>query len=1802
MPSSHNPRRPSGTKTRRCGLEYAALEARQLLAASPIISELMASNAITLDDGYGSSSDWIELGNVGDAPIDLAGYHLTDNALDPTQWTFTQSTLLQPGEHLVVFASSRNEIDPLGFHHTNFKLSAGGEYVGLYDPDGSLISEIGSASTDYPPQVTDVSYGRVGGSLVNGQSTAQYLVPSKGSLGTTWTANGFNATANGFSTGRAAVGYENSPGDNINFLGEFETDLDPAGRSITSVYLRTEFEIEDASSIDDLTLLLNYDDGFAVYLNGTFLFSENAPASLAWNSSATQAHNDSDALRAVSFGLDGGTGSEGDFLNLLVDGTNTLAIHSLNRPNSSDMLLVPTLVSNSIGGPATYLRTPTPGQANSAPVTLGPEFDNVTPSATPAAAGQAFAVTAEISEFDRPVDSFSARLHYRVIFGAEATLPMNDAGLGSDLVAGDGIYTATIPGSALAAGELLRWYVSVADVDGNLSREPRFLDPLNSPEYFGTVVADPAIVSELPVFQWFVENTAGASTDAGARGSLFFNGKFYDNIRADAHGQSTRGPDFPKKSFDFDANSGQKFDLGDIIGKASDFNLLTNFADQTKIRNGLAYDTFAQAGIESLHAFPVVVYRNGDYYGLYDIVEEGDEEYLSRTGLDPNGALYKVNSPLNSVSNRVEKKSREYESFSDFQNVVNGRALSGTAAATWRFDNLDIAKTINYLAVQNLIASHDFGHKNMYWYRDSDGTGLWNPLPWDQDLSFGHKWNGNLPQRYFDNSLVRNQTLTAGWNDLFQRMFSDSTMREMYNRRLRTLTDQLFGAPGTPVSQSYLYQKITELGGLTDEAAVEDLAEWGINPQFAAAYPFNPGQAIDQLRDVYLLAQRNHVGNQGFVPDSQPLNPAITFDTDDYDASPTSGLQSEEYIRLRNNNNTAIDISGWRLTGGIEHTFHGGTVIPAGGSLYVVADIAAFKNRTTAPRGGQQRFIQGNYSGQLSSDGDVVNLVATSGATIDTLTTPAEGPSDNQQFLRITEFNYNPTDPAGNAEFIEFTNISNGPNATSLNLAGVTISEGPSTPFEFPSGTILPAGSRIVVVKDVAAFNAAYPDVDSSLILGTYEGSLSNRGERIRVDDFGGERILEFTYGDSDPWSPVADGAGGTLQLVDEANTPVDLLDKFYSWRGSYREGTPTAGPDSANANVVISEVLAHTDEPQVDFIELHNRGSNAIDIGGWYLSDSKANLQKFQIPSPTVIATGGYVVFDESDFNPTPLTPGPGDFALSSEGDQVWLTSTLGGQTAFIDAVAFGATFNGESVGPAPVQGGRLSPLLTATPGTANSAERVGPLLITEVHYHPTGPTAAELAIDANVTASDFEFVEIHNPTSATASLQDWRLRGGVDYDFESISIAAGTTILVLRFNPEAAENSDRLALFRNRHGIGLGVTLVGGYDGSLSNSFARIELQQPDTPDPSDLTAIPHVTADEVLYDDRAPWADADGNGQSLQRIAENMTGNSANNWAANAPTLGSVSLIVAAPQVTSMVRDGGGVLIRPDLIESVSFSFDTDVTISPGALEVRNLTTGGTLVDVSSASFNYSSALRTAIWDFSTTLPAGFYQLTILPSEVSGADSAVNMAAGYVQEIHIALAGDANLDGRVDVLGDGFQLVSNLGITEDASWADGDFDGDDDVDVLGDAFRLVANLGRSIIPTAKNAVFTFANPPASQSFTSVTMVASHSPMVSPPKARLVAEGNAQLEFQTPILIQDSAVFAKTSDGTKVPEARSSERKRTSLTASQPIASFQALDRMFEVDEFRFPKASHHDDSTESIDDEMENRFTSSTDLSSI
>jgi len=125
-----------------------------------VINEIAAANQTGLTDEDGEQQDWIELYNAGSQPADLSGWSLSDDPDWPSQWVFPP-VVLAPGEFLVVFASGkdRRQVGGTNRLHTNFKLAAGGEFLGLYSADSPRVLVSGFVP-QYPEQRNDISYGR----------------------------------------------------------------------------------------------------------------------------------------------------------------------------------------------------------------------------------------------------------------------------------------------------------------------------------------------------------------------------------------------------------------------------------------------------------------------------------------------------------------------------------------------------------------------------------------------------------------------------------------------------------------------------------------------------------------------------------------------------------------------------------------------------------------------------------------------------------------------------------------------------------------------------------------------------------------------------------------------------------------------------------------------------------------------------------------------------------------------------------------------------------------------------------------------------------------------------------------------------------------------------------------------------------------------------------------------------------------------------------------------------------------------------------------------------------------------------------------------------------------------------------------------------------------------------------------------------------------------------------------------------------------------------------------------------------
>lgn len=1305
---------------------------------------------------------------------------------------------------------------------------------------------------------------------------------------------------------------------------QFVSNVETAMRNVnSSLYLRLPFTVADPAAFNSLRLRMKYDDGFIAWLNGTPVARANAPEEPFWDSTAIAAHSDADGAQFESFDLS-------ELRDLLQVGTNVLAIQALNvSATDTDFLVLPELVATTArfnAATPNYFALPTPGTLNGVGNTnLAPLVLDVVHTPNEPQDNEDLVVTARVVPTFNPVGT--VRLYWRVMFGTEGSLVMLDDGLHADGAPGDGVFGATLSSNAASAGQMIRYYILASDSRTNYTRSPPYPDPTASAQYFGTVVADPTLTNPLPVFHWFVQNPAAAATDAGTKASVFYLGEFYDNIGFRLHGQSSRS--FPKKSYNVDFNPDHHFRYATNAARVDDINMLTPYPDKAHMRNALAYETHRDSGCAYHWVVPVRVQTNGGFCGDWHLVENGDAGYLKRVGLDPNGAFYKGYDTMADV-NTAEKKTRRNEDRSDLAGLYAGASLTGTALAQYLFDNVDVAQVVNYLASMIITANRDCCHKNWYVYRDTEGTRLWEMLPWDVDLSFGRNWSSSLS--YWDDGVYPANALFVGSNaKLPAALFNTPATRQMYLRRIRTLMEELLQTDQTPYRDRYYENRIDELAAQIMPDAALDLAKWGTWGNGSAGpistsspYYKTMPESVSELKTNYLPARRtlmfsksSQISGAPELPDAQPTNATILFGAIEF--NPASANQAEEYIQFLNTNTYAVDISGWRLAGGVDFTFQGGVVMPANSALYVSPDQVAFRARATPPRSGQGLFIQGNYRGQLSARGELLELLDKAGRVVRSTNYPGN-PSLAQLYLRITELMYHPPPPpagspytAEDFEFIELKNI--GP--TNLNLTGVHFSAGVEFTFTGSSVTSLGPGEAVLVVKNLAAFTARYGS--GFRIAGQYTGSLDNSGETLRLDDAMNEKVLEFTYNDS--WYPITDGPGCSLVIRDE-NAPWDTWDARASWRPSRFDGGSPGATDGLPASpppVLVNEVLSNSDPPLTDAIELHNPGPNDVAIGGWFLSDDFETAKKFRIPDGTVVPAGGFVVFYETNFNPTPGVPP--SFAFSAQGEEAYLFSGDGANlTGWVHGFGFGAADSGVTFGRHVTSVGaeHFVAQSARSLGAANAGPRVGPVVLTEIMYRPPD-------LRGGVNNTDDEFLELLNITGTNVPLFDlafptntWRVRGAVTFVFPTnVTLVAGGYLLLVNFNPA---DTMKLGAFRAKYGVPVQVPIFGPYSGNLDNGGGTVALYKPGPPSGG---VVPEVLVEAVDYDDQTPWpASADGAGASLQRRVASAYGNDPANWLAAVPTAAATAA-GGAPPVITMQPASGNILFGSSASLSVTAS---------------------------------------------------------------------------------------------------------------------------------------------------------------------------------------------------------------------------------------------------------------------------------------
>ena len=459
------------------------------------------------------------------------------------------------------------------------------------------------------------------------------------------------------------------------------------------------------------------------------------------------------------------------------------------------------------------------------------------------------------------------------------------------------------------------------------------------------------------------------------------------------------------------------------------------------------------------------------------------------------------------------------------------------------------------------------------------------------------------------------------------------------------------------------------------------------------------------------------------------------------------------------------------------------------------------------------------------------------------------GPSSRRHGVVISEVMYHPTNRVDGRklEFIEIYNSQ----AWFEEIGGWRISG--AVDYTFPPGTTIPAGSFVVVAANPADMQTVYGITG---VFGPFanSNSLPNDSGLLRLGNNRDAILFEMNYTGEPPYPAAADGAGHSLVLARPSYGEHDPR----AWAASDVAGGSPLAHESSSSNpyrtIVINEFLAHTDLPQVDYIELFNYGANAVNVGGCFLTDDPAT-NKFTIPANTIIPARGFALFTQNQLG----------YALSASGETILLRNPAANRV--IDSVRFGAQENGVSTGRYPDGAASFSRLAAVTPGTNNTPVKVADIVINEIMFDPiTG--------DAND-----EYVELFNRGTNAVNLTGWRLQDAVTYKIPTNTIVPAGGYLVL------AKNTAKL---RTNH-VGLNLTnCLGNYSGTLANGGEHIELTMPDDITSTNTqgqlkTNIIHIRVDEVSYGPGGRWGKwAGGGGSSLELRDARTDKRLAPNWA--------------------------------------------------------------------------------------------------------------------------------------------------------------------------------------------------------------------------------------------------------------------------------------------------------------------------------
>lgn len=837
------------------------------------ITEVMSSNSLTLLDGFGLSSDWIEFYNSGDEAINLKGAGLSTNIDEPMMWVFPDFEIA-PQEYKIVYASGLDEIDNAGNLHLNFKLNAEfGETLYFTSALGTLLSTL-----EFPPLGQDISYGRnpEGEWLYfnhptpnkangpDGQDSPDFKVYLDSPLMITEYMTDNHAVLYDedgdfvdwiefYNSGKETLSLANlyltddktnlrkwafpdisiGPGE---YLIVFASGKDKADEQIHTNFRMSEYETLVVSTpysevLVELTVDLLLEDISRGFKEGAWLyFSEPTPGK------ENSTHGFSEALqpsgkvwdvlinevmsRNESFLADP-DGNYYDWIELknTTDQDINLKGYSLNKgTDQQSNYIFSDYVLPANGYALFFADAEANDTRNTVPFSISASGETLYLCDRDCDEPQVFTTGLLDKNASSGLNEFGERVFFEnptpeanneLLFHTDYSAPVKFSHLGGEISGGqmltltaeaDAEIYFTVDGStptdadiryespipiessktvraiAITAGKLpstVTTHTYVVDVDHDLPIVALSTEPANLFGYAG-IYENPFQVIEQPVHVEFYETDGLAlSFDAGFE---IFGGTSQKD---------------PQKSFAIHLR--KEYGTEEINYPLFEDNQVTTFSHfllrtsgqdsyMTKIRDAFVHQAVKDViDIDVMDSRPCVVYINGEYWGLYNLREKVNEDYLAtHYGVDPDQVDILVwNGFAMAGSNQA------YLALVNFVATHDMRIPENYAYVA---SQIDIDNLIDYLIVESYFGNTDSG--NIKFWRDQNG-GQWRWVLYDMDWALfpgTYSWN-NIAQIFNPDGMG-----VADWIDttLHVNLMKNEQFREEFIKRYALYTNTYF--------------------------------------------------------------------------------------------------------------------------------------------------------------------------------------------------------------------------------------------------------------------------------------------------------------------------------------------------------------------------------------------------------------------------------------------------------------------------------------------------------------------------------------------------------------------------------------------------------------------------------------------------------------------------------------------------------------------------------------------------------------------------------------------------------------------------------------------------------------------------------------------------------------------------------------------------------------------------------------------------------------------------------------------------